>query len=93
VLHVPPESSVCDSLLRSQVIPRVGGSGPLASSVHQESSKQDKKAAANYPESVNPHNHPAKINALSQSVVDLKLENVKPNSQPETLDQRIERVK
>ena len=50
------------------------------------------KAAASYPESVN-HDHPAKIDALSQSVVDLKLENVKPDSQPETLDQRIERVK
>nr|GEV25822.1 leucine-rich repeat protein [Tanacetum cinerariifolium] len=81
------------SLSRSRVMPHVEGSGPLASSVHQESSKPDKKAAANYPESVDLHDHPAKINALSQSVVDLKLENVKPNSQPETLDQRIERVK
>ena len=51
----------------------------------------DKQTAANYPESVDPHDYPAKINALSQSVVDLKLENVKPDSQPETLDQRIER--
>ncbi|GKE05018.1 dehydroascorbate reductase 2 [Tanacetum coccineum] len=89
LLHVPSDSSVHDALLRSHV----GGSRPLASSVHQESSKPHKKAAASYPESLDPHDHPAKINALSQSVVDLKLENVKPNSQPETLDQRIERMK
>ncbi|GJZ14365.1 dehydroascorbate reductase 2, partial [Tanacetum coccineum] len=83
--------SVADALSLSRS--PVGGSRPLASSVHQESSKPHKKAAASYPESLDPHDHPAKINALSQSVVDLKLENVKPNSQPETLDQRIERMK
>ncbi|GJU17381.1 hypothetical protein Tco_1145347 [Tanacetum coccineum] len=31
VLHVPPESSVCDSLLRSLIIPHVGVSDSLAS--------------------------------------------------------------
>ncbi|PWA92874.1 hypothetical protein CTI12_AA076950 [Artemisia annua] len=53
----------------------------------------DKKAAANYPESVDPHDYPAKSNALYQSVADLKPENVKPYSQPETLDERIEMQK
>nr|GEV90303.1 dehydroascorbate reductase 2 [Tanacetum cinerariifolium] len=91
IMAVAASYSITDA--RSLSRSHVGGSHSLASSVHQESSKPHKKAAASYPESLDPHDHPAKINALSQSVVDLKLENVKPNSWPETLDQRIERMK
>ncbi|GKG04576.1 hypothetical protein Tco_0314963, partial [Tanacetum coccineum] len=40
--------SVADALSLSRS--HVGGSRPLASSVHQESSKPHKKAAASYPE-------------------------------------------
>ncbi|PWA96357.1 hypothetical protein CTI12_AA039470 [Artemisia annua] len=90
-VHVPPKSSICAALSRSKIFQ--SGSKQNINAVPRLMKSLDKKAAANYSESVDPHDYPAKINASSQSVVDLKLENVKPNSQPETLDERIEKVK
>ncbi|PWA88388.1 hypothetical protein CTI12_AA120680 [Artemisia annua] len=92
VLHIPPKSSVRDALWRSQIIQTPFArlsKQKINPPIELESSELNEKAAA---ESNDPHDHPAKINTLSQSVVDLKQENAKPNSQPETLDLRIERA-
>ncbi|GJR68991.1 dehydroascorbate reductase 2 [Tanacetum coccineum] len=83
------------SLSRSLITPHVGEqeSYSVAAlalsrslSVQQQSLKLNAKAAASYPDSVNP----VKIAAWSQSSLDLKLDNANPNWETVTLDQKID---
>ncbi|GJW60875.1 dehydroascorbate reductase 2 [Tanacetum coccineum] len=92
LVHVQPNSTVLAALFSG-----CGGSASQESYsvaaldlsrsllVQQQSSKLNAKAAASYPDSVNP----VKIAAWSQSSLDLKLDNANSNWETVTLDQKI----